>query len=888
MEGNTGTLSRRDFMKWSSCLAATGAVGGLVGCSQQPIPSTGEETEPAISNRIKTEGEWRAIPCGYAGCGGGCVNYGLIKDGVVLRIKADCSHEDSPDWPLRKGCLRGRAMRKQVYGEDRINYPMKRKHWQPGGKDFHGELRGIDEWERISWDEALDLVASEMSRIKEQYGNGAILDGSTLTHSPEFGGNRERWGINSEGNWPLVREMMAGVDPTTHAGFGTGATTQPDRLTLREETKLVVLWGGNPAWSMLGAPMYNYLQARAAGVKFIVVSPVYNATAVALGAEWIPCRPSTDAALLLGMAHYMIENNLQDQEFLDTYCIGFDAEHMPEGADPKENFKDYVLGTYDGIPKTPAWASEICGTAVDTIESFAHEIATTKPMVFQGSHSPCRTHRGQQYAQAFLTVGWMTGNVGIPGGAVCNRYKDSFGGMNLIFPGSTGEESSGWQNPLFLAGGLYGGYSFANPFDTEFVGVAYDDTWDAILDKKVYATVRGRIDCDIRMYFSLLREGNHPNQASGTVKAVEALRSLECVVACDIVLSNKSKYADIILPGTTTWEEFGFNKLTHDPENALVFLGCIEPLFEHRDIATIENQLAERLGIGPVYQLDEKQRFFNQCSSMTYLNPESPEGMSPLVEVTQEDIDNWGVSGEAHDGLIRIDDFLHQGGYAMPRAKGDAYETINNSGAMLFRMDPAANPVKTESGKLEIYCKKLADYLTAYGFEETKPIPVYEKPDEGVEDTYSDWEGKVKGDYPLQMVTVHHVRRSHSSFENVKWLQKAHDSNLIMNPLDAQERGIADGDTVLVTSRHGKVLRKVSIVDYIMPGVVELGQGMWFDFDEETGIDKGGCANTLCGARPCGQGMEPFNSLNVQIEKFTEEELEADYKKPARMIDLEA
>ena len=143
------------------------------------------------------------------------------------------------------------------------------------------------------------------------------------------------------------------------AGGMTGAN---DRMDYRN-SKLVVLWGTNPIWSSGGNPTYNYLQAKRAGAKFIFVAPMYNESAQGLADEWIPVRPSTDAALLIGMAYHMIVNNLQDQEFLDKCTVGFDADHMPEGVDPKENFKDYVLGTYDGMPKTPEWASEICGTS---------------------------------------------------------------------------------------------------------------------------------------------------------------------------------------------------------------------------------------------------------------------------------------------------------------------------------------------------------------------------------------------------------------------------------------------------------------------------------------------------------------------------------------------
>ena len=165
-------------------------------------------------------------------------------------------------------------------------------------------------------------------------------------------------------------------------------------------SKLTVLWGSNSAWSSAGNPTYHIAQAKKAGAKIITVDPMYSATAVSLADEWIPVRPATDTALLLGMAYHMITNNLQDQAFLDKYTSGFDAAHMPAGADPQENFKDYVLGTYDGIPKTPAWASAICGTPVQVIEDFAVEIATTKPMAFMSSYAPARIYNGETFCQA--------------------------------------------------------------------------------------------------------------------------------------------------------------------------------------------------------------------------------------------------------------------------------------------------------------------------------------------------------------------------------------------------------------------------------------------------------------------------------------------------------
>jgi len=858
-------LSRRSFLKWSAALGGTAAMAGGLNLGLKTVEKAAAESE----------GIWISLPCWHLGCGGYCVNFGLLKDGIVVKQKADDTRPDSPDNPLRKGCLRGRAQRTHVFGADRLKYPMKRKHWEPGGGDK--ELRGRDEWVRISWEEALDLVASELKRIKVTYGNQAILNGSGLMSA--YGGYRERWGNNSEGNMPLAREKMAGTDNMTHAFMGGGIIGPPDRFSYRD-SKLIVLWGENPAWSAQGTPMYNYQQAHKAGAKFIFVTPELNPSAVALDAEWIPVRPSTDAALLLGMAYYMIVNNLQDQEFLDKYTIGFDAEHMPAGANPKDNFKDYVLGTYDGVPKTPEWASEICGTDSEMIRQFALEIATTKPMIFQSSLAPSRTHRSEQFAMAHFTVGWMTGNVGLPGAAVCASSFKSFGGMHLIFGGGTGEPSL--PNPLFKGGGLWGGYAFGNPFDTEFVGVAYEEVWDAILNNEVTAGVRGKIPCDIRLWYGITAGGNHINQTSGTVKAVKAFRKLDFIVECDIVLSNKSKYADIVLPGTTPWEEFGFVKQLADKDSFLISPQVISPLFEAKDVPWIETELAKRLDLDPnaIHPFSPQQRFFNKIAGTIVF---TGAGMEPLVTITEDDIKEWGVDGNSQQGRISIQDLLDQGGYTVQRSPGDIYSIIANLPPQMYRADPVANPAKTESGKLEIYCKELARYLTAFGFDTSLPLAGYRPPVEGIEDTYKDWGNKIKGDYPLQLFTPHYIRRAHSSFNNVPYLRRAFPQEFMMNVIDAKERGIKTGDTVLVTSRHGKVLRRADVSEFIIPGAVLLGEGSWFEFDEETGIDKGGCTNTLSGARPCGQGMEPFNSCNVQVEKWTGEPLEPDYKWPQRI-----
>ncbi len=120
----------------------------------------------------QSEGKWITHACFFA-CGGRCVNRSLVRDGKVICQNTDSLHPDSPDYPQQRGCARGRSLRHAIFSKDRLKYPLKRKHWRVGGGDK--ELRGRDEWERISWDEALDIVASEVTRIKNKYGNKAIL-----------------------------------------------------------------------------------------------------------------------------------------------------------------------------------------------------------------------------------------------------------------------------------------------------------------------------------------------------------------------------------------------------------------------------------------------------------------------------------------------------------------------------------------------------------------------------------------------------------------------------------------------------------------------------------------------------------------------------------------
>jgi len=846
-------MNRRSFLRMTATVVA-GATAAITlpGCGLTSVDAQKAE------ELAKKEGKWITAAC-WHNCGGRCLNKAYVVDGVVIRQKTDDTHPDTPDYPQQRGCARGRSQRQQVFGVDRIKYPMKRKNWAPGGGKK--ELRGKDEWVRISWDEALEIVSSELKRIREKYENRSIFvtGGSEMPRTLGlYGGFSTHWGTTSWGSWRYGPAKF-GMEE------GYFAHSINDRLDLRN-SELIVLVGGNPAWSAGGSPTYHYLQAKKAGAKFIIFDPTYTDTAEILEARWVPIHPGTDHVMVLGMAYTLlkeddpVKNPLIDWDFLNRCTIGFDSDHMPVGADPKQNFKDYVLGTFDGQPKTAEWASEICGIDAKTIREIALQIAKTRKVALFTAWAAARINNSDSWPQMFMTFGAMTGHMGESGrmtGVSCH-FGTANGGPKLVNPGGNGL-------PVI-----------PNP-----VKDVINDTkmWEAVLTGKYtagYNSVKDiNIQCIYHGYNAVLQT------RAAMSKGIEAHSKVEFVVSHSHFLTTNSKYADVVLPATTEWErEGGF--LTGNREILIFYTRITEPLFEAKHDQWIATEIAKRLGIKAeeVYPISEKQQLFNQLAGSQVIK-EDGSGMETLVTITEADIAEWGVKGKPQQGRISLKEFKEKGIYQVERKPGDKYGFIAYG---KFRHDPVANPLKTESGKLEIHCKALTDLIKNYGFTEIQPIPTYNKSIEGYEDTFKDWKNKAKGDYPLQIINPHHFRRSHSIFDNIPQLREAFPNPVYVSTKDAEERGIKTGDTVVLKSQHGKTLRIAQVTERLMPGVVGLPHGAWVEMDEATGIDKAGADNLLTGSNVSGQGIGGYNSCIAQIEKYNGEALQPDVKWPQRIV----
>ncbi len=879
-------FSRREFLKGT--LAATAAVTGLQFAAGEKSNALAESVSPVEHMPFFDNdegGRWVPAAC-WHNCGGRCVNKVLIKDGIVVRQKTDDSHPDSPDYPQQRGCVRGKAQQQQCFGADRLKYPMKRKHWSP--EEPHGEPRGRDEWERISWDEAISYVAEQYRTIREKYGNEAFLQGSwgsfpeniPLLH---FGGHTSTTDSTSYGTFLTQTDSTIGLSVDS-------AKANNDRFDmLNAET--VVFLSVNPAWSKPGTPMLHFLRAKENGTKFICIDPMYSASAQALDADWVPVRTGTDTALLLGVASEMLrldteEGNIIDWDFLKKYTVGFDAG-SGKAPNLKEdvNFRDYLEGRYDGVAKTAAWASRLCGTPVEQITMLARALSKEKNVWFLHGFAVARNAGSENIPQLVMTLGTMGGHIGKPGNCVGMIYASEAGngGPRLVNAGATGVP---WPS---------------NPVEGIIPG---PQVWDAVLTGKYrmigdfygfapFPLTEGKeMTCNIHCITNM-DEHAYLQTGPNMKKGIEAFRKVDFVVSKAQFLNTNAVYSDIVLPVTTYWERPG-GLAASNREFLYCYSQVTEPLYEAKTDQEIDCLIMEALGLDPkeAYPCSEEQQFFNAIAGSTVVDTDKAEddgslAYIPLVTITEQDIRDLGVEGTPQEGIVSLHDFLENGGYQVPRRPDDAFSAFLGYGDYI--RDPEANPLPTASGKFEITSQTKADFLNGFGFTDWdyKPYPEYLVPGVGYETTFRDGDiDGEKGDYPYLMCNIHYLRSAHSSLDNCPWLRESWARPVFISAADAAEKGIADGDTVLISTGSGKSLRKACVMEGLIPGVVSLSHGAWVHVDEESGIDLAGADNYLTGSDISGSGVTPYNNLNCNIEKYDGPALPADVDTDSRILEL--
>ncbi|OCH11145.1 DmsA/YnfE/YnfF family dimethyl sulfoxide reductase [Aliivibrio fischeri] len=803
----TPKISRRSFVKGGSIL---GGITAITSGIALPFASRSASAAPQPAT-AEDKVVWSACT---VNCGSRCPLRMHVSNGEIKWVETDNTGDDEYGNHQVRACLRGRSMRRRVYNPDRLKYPMKRIG-----------ARGEGKFKRISWDEAFTEIADNINRIKKEYGNEAIYLnygtgtlGGTVTKSWPPGGsliarlmNLNGGYLNHYGDYSTA-QIAEGLNHT-YGGFA--ANNSPSDL---ENTKLIVQFGNNPAETRMsgGGVIHHFMEGKAkSNARMIVIDPRYTDTAGGREDQWIPIRPGTDTAFIAAMAHVMIKEDLVDQAFLDKYCVGYDEKTLPASAPANSDYKSYILGLGgDNTEKTPKWASTITGIPEDIIIKTAREIGSTKPCAIIQGWGLQRTANGEIASRAISMLALLTGNVGINGGGTGAREGSS--SIPFVrFP------------------------TLSNPVEASIPMFLWTDA--IVRGPEMTATkdgIRGKEKLDVPIKFIWNYAGNCIINQHADINRTHTIlqddSACEMIVVIDNHMTSSAKYADIVLPDLTTSEQSDFC-MDASAGNMPYFIfasQAIKPQFEARSIYDICTGLADKLGVKEAFTEDRDQEGW----------------LRHLYQLTR-----------AQDpSLPEFDAMREQGIY---KRKVDEHFVAYKE----FRKDPEANPLKTPTGKIEIYSEKLAELASSWTLKEDEvihPLPIYVPNFEGYEESKT-------GNYPLQLTGFHYKARAHSTYGNVSILKDAAPQEMWINPMDAQQRGINNGDLIRIFNDRGEVHIAAKVTPRMMPGVVALGEGGWYAPDGQR-VDHGGCINVLTTQRPSPLAKgnpQHTNLVDVQLVK---------------------
>lgn len=738
--------------------------------------------------------EEKIIPtCGCNNCGGRCVIKAHVKNGEVVRVTSDT--EGNPDFPDIRACVRGRAYRKSFLHPDRLKYPMKRI----------GQ-RGEGKFQRISWDEALNIVAKETKRIKEQYGPAARYVQISSGNAGSVRGDKsikrllalDGGYLNSYGDYSNYCTEY--VTPYIYGNDLTGNSYE-----CFADSKLIILWSFNPAETMHGSLTTYYLkQAKEKGVRIICVDPRYTDTAAAFADEWIAVKPSTDGAMLAAMAYVILTEGLADKDFLDKYCIGFDKAHMPTGYEDAETVEEYLLGTRDGIVKNPEWASTLCGVKADKIRSLAREYAQAKPAAMVQGYGVQRHANGESAVMLGALLPCMTGNVGISGGWAggighwTRRQKAKFPMVENPVPDTI--SSFLWTDAIWRGTEM-------TPQGDNLQGT-------------------DKLKSNIKAIYNI--NGNTLiNQHSDCNRTAEILKDtskVEFILVADLFMTASAKFADILLPAASPWECENLVFPWSWGDYVLYANKVIEPLYECKPDYDWVLALADKMGLREQFSLGHNT-IGEWCRDIyAELREKEPE-LPSFEEFKAKGYHKYKVKEKYIAYQKQIEDLEH-------------------------------NPFNTPSGKIELFSARLFDLQNPV---EIPAIPKYVPAFEGPQDE------KIK-QYPLQCIGWHYKHRCHSMYDNNSWLEEIAPQEMWINPIDADIRGISSGTIVEIYNDRGKMQLPAKVTERIMPGVIAVPQGAWYTPNDK-GIDVRGNINTITTQRPTALAKgNPQHSNLVEVK----------------------
>jgi len=643
-----------------------------------------------------------------------------------------------------------------------------------------------------------------------------------------------------------MAHIIAGESRWEQHGWASGSAA--DMLA---NAKLIVLWGCEPTVGHQGpAHMFAwYIKlARERGIPVIIIEPRYTVAAKVLADQWIPIKPGTDRAMFMAMAYVLFKEDLWDKGFVAKYVepVGF------------EKWRNYVLGVDDGIEKTPEWAESICAVPAETIRELAKMVGTMKPAWLWAHWSLSRKSHGEQTVGAFAALQAMMGYWGTPGAGPSIHIGPCRPILMNVSWGPAGD----YKVPKFFRGHYW----------AQAV-LLLNKVRNGELSEKDYMRMVGwRAEPsylkDFNLKFLFWGGGGKPHSSNYVViccdsanDQVRALEKMEFVVYMHSIMTATAKYADIILPPRDwMWEEKHITK--NAPYGAFECInycpGVVEPPGEVKSWVWVYVKLAEKLGIDPkkffrYYTTDE-----NWDNDWERYLKDIYRGIVDYYKKQNIDVPSWEEFTQGK--FINCDEFDDK-----PFTGWD--EQIKQG-----------KPFKTESGKIELYSRYIANEANRgegehYDFSgrlydnlpadwgDMTPLPTYAAMPRGMDDPLTK-------KYPLFLITPHSRYRVHYLFWEHPWLRNhVYRHRVWINAADAKARGIKDNDMIKVYNDQGTVVMPAYVTLRIMPGVVLIHQGGKF-IPDESGVDFGASPSTLLGGEFESCHAPARATSLVQVEKY--------------------
>ncbi|BBZ34181.1 molybdopterin guanine dinucleotide-containing S/N-oxide reductase [Mycolicibacterium confluentis] len=728
-----------------------------------------------------------------------------VADGDITAVTAPAYDTDpSPLLDNLVGSIRHRS---------RVAAPAVRRGWLEHGPGPTG-ARGSDEFVELSWPELTEVLATELRRVVDRYGNEAIYGGS-------YGWSSAGRFHHAQSQVHRFLKLLGGYTFSRHS-YSLGATgvIMPrvvgthDNLFKRstswdviaEHTDLLVCFGGvglkNTAINDGGTTAHPAREAlarfRARGGHIVSVSPLRDD--VVGPCDWLAAVPGTDVAIMLGLAHTLVSEGLHDKEFLREFCTGYDV------------FEGHLLGHDDGVPKSAEWAAQISGVPADTLRALARRMAAGRT-ILTVSWSLQRTRYGEQAPWMGLTLAAMLGQIGLPGGG----FGHGYGSMN-----EPGLPPVRCRLPRLPQG--------PNPVQTFIPVAAVSDMLLHPGEMFEYNGQRLRYP-DIRCVY--WAGGNPFHHHQNIPRLRRALSRVDTVVVHDPYWTAMAKHADIVVPSTTPYERDDFSGSRNDPR--LVAMPALAPPYaqarnDHRTFAA----LAHHLGFGEAFTDGRTEREWLEHMYTTW-------------------------AAELDFSVPTFDEFWARGHLDLPVEEG---LTLLSE----FRADPAAHRLATPSGRIEIH----SDTIAGFGYADCAGHPRWYEP--------AEWLGGPRAaEFPLHLLANQPASRLHSQLDAGRTSQASKVAGrepIRMHPEDATERGLEPGDVVRVFNDRGACLAGVVLDEGVRPRVVQLATGAWYDPVDPADPDSlcaHGNPNVLTddvGTSALAHGCTGAHVL-VQVEKYT-------------------